>query len=139
MEPRSAMMKDHAEGLFIGLTDPLPVHGRHSGFIRIPHSTDRSAYGFMPLPIGVVGGAAGPTVLLIAALYGDEHDAQLALTRVVRQLDPHHMTGRVIALPMANVAAARAGTRNSPVDGLNLNRSFPGDLLGTPTSVIANY
>jgi predicted deacylase len=133
------MMTDHVESLDLGLTDALPVQGRYSGHVRIPHSTNRSAYGFIPLPIAVVGGRPGPTILLIAALYGDEHDAQLAVTRVVRQLDPGEMTGRVIALPMANVPAARAGTRNSPIDGLNLNKSFPGDVLGSPTSVIANY
>ena len=125
--------------LNIGLADPLPERGRHAGFVRIPYSADRSAYGFLPLPIAVVGGRPGPTILLIAALYGDEHDAQIAVTRLLNLLDPDSMTGRVIALPMANVVAARAGKRNSPVDGLNLNRSFPGDVLGSPTSIIANY
>ena len=125
--------------LNLGLADPLPEEGRHSGFVRIPHSTDRSAYGFLPLPIAVVGGGSGPTVLLIAGLYGDEHDAQIAVARLIGDLDPKRMNGRVIALPMANAPAARVGRRNSPVDGLNLNRSFPGDVLGSPTSIIANY
>lgn len=132
-------MAHPVELLNLGLADPLPERGRHSGIVRIPHSTDRSAYGFVPLPIAVVGGGAGPTVLLIAALYGDEHDAQIAVAKLVSQLDPDAMNGRVIAVPMANAPAALAGKRNSPLDGLNLNRSFPGDMLGTPTSIIANY
>ena len=132
-------MKSPVGTLNLGLADPLPARGCHSGFVRIPHSTDRSAYGFVPLPIAIVGGRPGPTVLLISALYGDEHDAQIAVARLMRELDPEKMTGRVIAVPMANAPAARAGKRNSPIDGLNLNRSFPGDILGSPTSIIANY
>ena len=47
--------------------------------------------------------------------------------------------GRVILLPMANVPAAQAGHRTSPIDDGNLNRSFPGDPAGTVTQVIAHY
>lgn len=121
------------------LTDPIPVAGRHSGFVRIPFSSDASAYGFIPVPLAVVGGGEGPTVLLLAGSFGDELDSQVALTRVAATLNPAQMRGRVIVLPTANAPAARAGTRNSPIDGRNLNRSFPGDVLGTPTSVIADY
>ena len=49
------------------------------------------------------------------------------------------MTGRVIALPMANAPAARQGTRHSPIDGRSLNKSFPGSALGSPTRIIADY
>jgi predicted deacylase len=134
-----ATMTDPIGNLNLGLADPLPEHGRHSGVVRIPHSTDKSAYGFVPLPIAIVAGRPGPTVLLIAALYGDEHDAQIALTHLINQFDQEKMNGRVIAIPMANAPAAIAGTRNSPIDGLNLNKSFPGDVLGSPTSIIASY
>ena len=41
-------------------------------------------------------------------------------------------------LPMANYPAAHAGRRTSPVDGGNLNRSFPGDPHGTMTQMIAH-
>jgi predicted deacylase len=135
----ASFMIEPVSTLSLSLADPLPDHGRHSGFVRIPHATDRSAYGFVPLPIAVVGGRPGPTVLLMSALYGDEHDSQIAVATIMRQLDPAEMTGRVIALTMANAPAALAGKRISPIDGLNLNRSFPGDILGPPTSIIANY
>ncbi|MCC7047018.1 MAG: succinylglutamate desuccinylase/aspartoacylase family protein [Alphaproteobacteria bacterium] len=122
-----------------GLADELPHTGRHSGYAKIPYASDRSAYGFIPLPLAVVGGGTGPTVLLIAGSFGDEIDSQIAVARVAQGLDPAAMQGRVIVLPMANEPAARAGTRNSPIDGRNLNRSYPGDVSGTPTSVIADY
>ena len=49
------------------------------------------------------------------------------------------MTGRVIIVPMANAPAAQAGRRNSPIDGLNLHRIYPGDIRGMPTAMIASY
>lgn len=122
-----------------GLTEPLPASGLHTGFVRIPWSSDRSAYGFVPVPLVVAGGGDGPTLLLLAGVFGDEPDAQLAVARIVQSLDPAAMNGRVIAMPMANLPAAAAGTRTSPLDGRNLNRSFPGNVMGTPTSMIADY
>jgi len=125
--------------ILFGLTEPLPTSGKHMGFVKIPYSSNRSAYGFVPVPLAIVGGRAGPTVLLLAGVFGDEIDAQIGIARILRSLDPEKMKGRVIAMTMANLPAAQAGTRNSPLDGRSLNKSFPGDVFGTPTSVIADY
>ena len=127
------------QNLIINLTDAMPAGLRMSGFIKVPHSSDRSAYGFIPLPFAVLGPQDGPKILLLAGSHGDEAEAQIAASRLINTLDPAAMTGRLIALPMANEPAARAGTRNSPIDGLNLNRAYPGDAFGTPTAIIANY
>jgi predicted deacylase len=35
--------------------------------------------------------------------------------------------GQLIILPALNFPASQAGTRTSPIDGVNLNRAFPGD------------
>jgi predicted deacylase len=122
-----------------GLTDALPTSGRHMGFVKIPYASNRSSYGILPVPLSIVGGAPGPTVLLLAGVAGDEIDAQIAVGEILRSLEPEGMKGRVIAMPMANFPAAQAGTRISPLDGLSLNKSFPGDVFGPPTSVIADY
>jgi predicted deacylase len=45
----------------------------------------------------------------------------------------------VIMMPAANLPAAMAGARVSPIDQGNLNRAFPGDPHGGPTSAIAHY
>jgi N-alpha-acetyl-L-2,4-diaminobutyrate deacetylase len=42
-------------------------------------------------------------------------------------------------MPANNVHAAMQGLRTSPVDGLNFNRTFPGDPLGTITQQIAAF
>lgn len=113
--------------------------GRQTDFLRLPHSVDRSAYGWIPIPVVCLRNGPGPRVLLMAGNHGDEFEGQVALTKLAHGLRPEQITGRVIILPMANAPAARAGKRNSPVDGLNLNRSFPGDANGSPTAMIAHY
>jgi N-alpha-acetyl-L-2,4-diaminobutyrate deacetylase len=45
----------------------------------------------------------------------------------------------VIVLPMMNLPAFAAGLRCSPVDGANMNRSFPGRADGTVTQKICHY
>lgn len=132
------MISEPTEIVF-GLSDPLPASGKHTGFIKIPYASNHSSYGFLPVPLAIVGGSVGPTVLLLAGVAGDEIEAQIAVARIIRSLDPETMKGRVIAMTMTNLLAARAGTRNSPLDGQSLNKSFPGDLFGSPTSAIAEY
>jgi predicted deacylase len=113
--------------------------GKQSGFLHLPHSVTRSAYGVIPIPIAVVKNGAGPTILLMAGNHGDEYEGQIALARFIRAIDPGAIQGRLIVLPAANLPAAQAGTRTSPLDGGNLNRAFPGDPEGGPTAQIAYY
>jgi predicted deacylase len=113
--------------------------GAHRGFLRLFHSVHGSAYGFIPIPIVVFRNGDGPTVLLMGGNHGDEYEGQIALVNLIRSLDHTRITGRVIVLPMANFPAAIAGTRTSPIDGGNLNRSFPGDPDGGVTRQIAHY
>ncbi len=49
------------------------------------------------------------------------------------------INGRLILIPSLNLPAARAATRLSPLDGMNLNRAFPGHPEGSVTSQIAHY
>jgi predicted deacylase len=59
--------------------------------------------------------------------------------KLVRELDPAQVQGRLIIIPMLNRPAAAAGTRLSPIDGRNMNRAFPGQRLDTITGMIAHY
>ncbi len=113
--------------------------GKQTGYLRLPHSVHRSAYGWIPIPLVQIKNGDGPTILLMAGNHGDEYEGQVAVTRLVRELQPEQIRGRVLLLPMANYPAAQAGHRTSPIDGGNLNRSFPGDPNGTITQIIADY
>ena len=113
--------------------------GKQIGYLRLPHSVHRSAYGSLAMPIAIIKNGKGPTVLSMSGTHGDEYEGQIANSKLIRELDPKEVRGRVIVLPMANFPAASAGMRTSPIDQGNLNRSFPGDPNGTPTWMISHY
>lgn len=115
------------------------LHGKHTGYLRLPHSVHRSAYGWIPVPIASIKNGVGPKVVLSAGTHGDEYEGQVVLSRLIRELQPEQINGQIIILPMANFPAAQAGLRTSPIDDLNLNRIFPGNAGGTPTEMIAHY
>jgi uncharacterized protein len=115
------------------------TNGRHTGYLRLPHSVHRSAYGWIPVPVASIRNGSGPTVLLMGGNHGDEYEGQILVSQLLREIEPQWVQGQLIFLPMANFPAADAGLRTSPLDGGNLNRSFPGDPQGEPTAVIADY
>ncbi len=115
------------------------AQGKQVGWLHLPHSVTRSAYGAIAIPIAVVRNGEGPTVFLMAGNHGDEYEGQIVLSKLIRALQPEHIRGRVIMMPAANLPAAMAGTRVSPIDEGNLNRAFPGDPHGSPTWAIAHY
>jgi hypothetical protein len=113
--------------------------GKQVGWLHLPHSVTRSAYGTIAIPIAIFKNGSGPTAFLMAGNHGDEYEGQIALAKLIRALDPAQIQGRVIVMPAANLPAAMAGARVSPIDDVNLNRAFPGDPNGTPTRAIAHY
>lgn len=115
------------------------AQGVQSDFARVPYSSDSSAYGWIPVPMFCVSHGEGPTALLIGGTHGDEYEGQVALLKLARELIETEIQGRVIILPSLNRPAAAAGRRNSPIDGGNLNRVFPGNPDGGPTEMIADY
>ncbi len=117
----------------------LDLDGKQYGYLRVPYSVHRSAYGWLPVPIISIKNGAGPTVLLMAGNHGDEYEGQIGLAELARELEADNVSGQLIILPQANAPAAKAGTRTSPLDQGNLNRSFPGDPAGKPTKMIAHY
>ncbi|MGD9883011.1 MAG: succinylglutamate desuccinylase/aspartoacylase family protein [Reyranella sp.] len=123
----------------IASTVDLDAPGLRHGYLKLPHSTHDSAYGWIPIPVTVAVGGSGPSVLLVAGNHGDEYEGQIALMKFVRALDVAALQGRLIALTAANFPAVMAGRRVSPIDGGNLNRAFPGNASGTPTEMIAHY
>lgn len=91
------------------------------------------------LNVTVFNNGPGPTMLLIGGVHGDEIEGPIALQKLSQTLNVEDLCGRVIILPVANPLAFRAHSRFAPEDGLDLNRSFPGDPDGSPTQVIAAF
>ena len=115
----------------------LQAQGKATGFVRLPHSVHRSAYGWIPIPIVRIANGPGPRVLMVAGNHGDEWEGQIALGRLIQSITPEQIRGQLVILPSANFPASMAGQRTSPIDDGNLNRTFPGDPLGSVTEQIA--
>jgi N-alpha-acetyl-L-2,4-diaminobutyrate deacetylase len=115
------------------------MKGVQHGHLRLPYSRDDSAWGSVMIPICVIANGSGPTALLTGANHGDEYEGPAALFELAQTLDTSQVSGRLIIVPALNYPAFRAGTRTSPIDRGNLNRSFPGRADGTVTQKIADY
>lgn len=113
--------------------------GVQHGFLKLPYSRDNSAWGALMIPITVIRRGNGPTVLLAGANHGDEYEGPVALAKLASSLRVEEVRGCVIILPFMNYPAFRAASRTSPIDGGNMNRSFPGRPDGTVTQKIADY
>jgi N-alpha-acetyl-L-2,4-diaminobutyrate deacetylase len=113
--------------------------GVQHGHLKLPYSRDDSAWGALMIPLTVIKRGDGPTALLTGANHGDEYEGPIALFELAHNLREEEVTGRVVILPAMNYPAFRAGTRTSPIDKGNMNRSFPGRADGTVTAKLADY
>lgn len=119
----------------------LDLHGdgKRQGFLQVPYSHNLGGWANVMVPITVIARGRGPTVLCLGGNHGDEYQGQVALMRLAREVGPDEVTGRLIIVPSLNMPAAKAASRLSPLDGMNLNRAFPGMPEGAVTSQIAHY
>lgn len=113
--------------------------GRQIGDLQIKWSDNRRPLGYYPVPIACIAGGSGPTVLLSGGVHGDEFEGPAALMRLLRDLRPDELSGRLIILPALNAPALMDSSRVSPLDGVNMNRAFPGAADGGPTQMLAHY
>lgn len=115
--------------------------GKQYGHLCIPYSHNLGGWANLLVPCAVIGtGAArGPTALVLAGNHGDEYPGQIAIGKLIRELEPADVEGRLILIPTLTMPAAKAGTRLSPLDGKNFNRCFPGRPDGTVSEILAHY
>lgn len=100
-----------------------------------------SAWGYSLVPLTVIRGAAGdaPGVAVFGGTHGNEYEGQIAVKRLCHDLQPESMSGLVVLMPQLSESACRASSRVSPLDGVNMNRAFPGDPRGTISYRISNF
>lgn len=113
--------------------------GKQQGFLQVPYSHNLGGWANVMVPVTVIARGQGPTVLVLGGNHGDEYQGQIAAMKLARELQPEQVSGRIILIPSLNLPAARAATRLSPLDGMNMNRAFPGQPDGAVTSQIAHY
>ena len=107
---------------------------------HVPFTLD-ATWGRVRLPLCVIcGPRPGKTVVAIGGTHGDEYEGPVGLKNLIATLGAADVVaGRVIVLPTLNVPAFQAARRDSPLDGANMNRVFPGDARGTITQRIARF
>ena len=93
------------------------------------------------LPVVIAHGSTpGPVLAITAGIHGGEYVPMVAVRQFVRDLDPALMRGTiVVCLQSSPVAFQQRMAFVNPLDGKNLNRSFPGDPLGGPTARLAAW
>jgi predicted deacylase len=93
------------------------------------------------LPMVITHGSApGPVLAITAGIHGGEYVPMVAVRQFVRELDPALMRGTiVVSLQSSPVAFEQRMAFVNPLDGKNLNRSFPGDPQGGPTVRLAAW
>jgi uncharacterized protein len=92
------------------------------------------------MPIIVVHGAAeGPILWINGATHGDEPEGPFSIYLALAEIDPQQLAGTVVAVPVMNVEAFRAGMRGDPLDTFShdMNRVYPGKADGYPSERIA--
>jgi len=95
----------------------------------------------LQVPVAIVHGSVpGPRVAVTAGIHGAEYVSIAALRDVALGLDPLFVRGTLVAVLTASPSAfAARSIYVNPLDGLNLNRQFPGDPAGSPTQRLAHW
>lgn len=79
----------------------------------------------------------GPAVWLISGQHGDEPNGPKIVRGVVKYLKNKLSKGIIYALPEANYSGIKTGKRK--INGLDLNRSYPGEKSGKTAGKIAYH
>ncbi len=100
-----------------------------------------SSWGYSLVPFTVIRGASGDGagVAVIGGTHGNEYEGQIAVKSLCRSIEPDELRGLAILIPQLSESACRAGARVSPLDGVNMNRAFPGNARGTVSYRIAHF
>lgn len=115
----------------------IPAGEKGTDWLEVAPRADGGAWS---LPLLHVRGASDGAILVVTgAVHGNEYEGVEAIPRIYEQVEPETLHGTLVMVIVCNMPAYEAGTRNSPIDGLNLARVFPGDPHGTITQRIAYW
>jgi predicted deacylase len=113
--------------------------GKHHYRVAFPLD---GSWGYSLIPLTVINGLKGVNpngLVAFGGTHGNEWEGPVAIKRLCAELDPERLSGRIILIPQLSESACRANTRVSPLDGVNMNRAFPGNPRGTISYRISNF
>lgn len=97
--------------------------------------------GPLDIPVIVINGRApGPCLWVDGAIHGDEPEGPLTCHNLAREVDPEHLSGTLVLVPVINVPAFEAAQRGNPLDTFShdMNRIYPGRAGGYLSERIAH-
>ena len=111
----------------------------HEGVERFEISFDGPVLADWRWPlVEIVGKRPGPSLHVMAGMHVNEVSSIEAAIRLQSCFDPGTLRGRVAIMPLVNVPAVHTYTEyNCPIDGKNINFSFPGRPDGSFSEVLA--
>ncbi len=110
---------------------------KKKGYLAVTQTPGGQPLGF---PLMVVNGVKdGPVLLVHGGVHGDEYESGEAIRGIWRDIKPSGLAGAFVGVPVVNVPAFEAGRRCNPLDGINMNRVFPGNLNAFLTEQLAYH
>lgn len=106
-----------------------------TGTIDVPSGIDTAT----SIPVAVIhGGRPGPVLALVAGAHGTEYTSIIALVRLIGSLNPAEISGTIIIVPLVNIQSfERKVPHVNPIDGISMNRMYPGRLNGSQTERVS--
>lgn len=92
----------------------------------------------LKLPVHEFVGGPGPVLGITASIHGDEAITVEIARLVVEHLKTQKINGTIKIMSVANPLAYEMASRNTPIDGVNMNRVFPGNKDRTVTEIQAS-
>jgi len=93
------------------------------------------------IPLFLIAGTEeGPTLVVTAGVHGAEYASIAGALEVGRSIEPEELRGQLVVAPVVNMPAFQArAIYVCPLDGINLNRVFPGNADGSPSEQLAAW
>ncbi|MBV8879228.1 MAG: succinylglutamate desuccinylase/aspartoacylase family protein [Planctomycetaceae bacterium] len=115
------------------------TRGRRDYHVKLEHTT---IWAHHLIPVTVLVGPdvrKGRGLVAIGSTHGDELEGPVAIKHLLHEIRTEDVLGRIILIPVLNPMAFKANRRETPDDGVNLNRAFPGCATGSVTSRLADF
>jgi len=85
------------------------------------------------------GSGPGPTVAVISGMHGGEYAGVLACQQLIRELDPAHLRGRLLVIPVVSTRAfMQREMQLSPVDEKEVHFVWPGNPEGSYSEALVD-
>jgi hypothetical protein len=114
----------------------VPPGTRGRGYVRVSEASTHE----VRVPwVAFNGFFPGPTLCVLGGVHSIECAPIEGLLRIIEELDPSTLMGRLIIVPFVNTTGFNARTPyDNPWDHLNQNRVWPGDPEGPLTKRVAH-